>query len=447
MPDREIRRSPDRRSPDPEITRSPDRSPDHQIARSPDSPATLLSDRQRRTNVWVAAGACFTGFAGFTLVMPFLPLYISELGVEDVGEIALWSGLTLGATPAITAISAPLWGRVGDRYGSKLLVIRSLIAFVLTKGAMAFVTAPWQLVALRGLLGVFAGYGALTMAMAAESVPREEVPRAIGIVQVGQRLGPALGPVIGGFLAPVVGLRQAFLVTALFYLVALLMIVVFYREPRARHAREASRSLWSVFRELATTPGFLLALAVIFTLQTVDRSFSPILPLFVEQLGVATGRVATVSGLLFSLVALCAAMGHRAAGRLMRRWAPRVLITAVAVSTAAALVTIIIVPALWTLTMALVVASFGIGVAMTAAYSVATALLPADAHVTGFGIMTTASLIGLAFSPVLAGLVGASGLLVVFLVDVVLLAGLGIAVAAQMKTTATHGPPPEPADV
>ena len=69
------------------------------------------------------------GFAGFTVVMPFVPLYIAELGVSDVGEIALWSGLTLGATPAITAISAPLWGRVGDRYGSKLLVLRSLGAF------------------------------------------------------------------------------------------------------------------------------------------------------------------------------------------------------------------------------------------------------------------------------------------------------------------------------
>ena len=131
-----------------------------------------LTEQQSRRNVFVSAATSFTGFAGFTLVMPFLPLYISELGVSDVGEIAMWSGLTLGATPAITAISAPLWGRVGDRYGSKILVIRSLTAFVLTKAAMAFVTAPWQLVALRGLLGVFAGYGALTLSMAAESVPR-----------------------------------------------------------------------------------------------------------------------------------------------------------------------------------------------------------------------------------------------------------------------------------
>ena len=162
-----------------------------------------------RRNVYVAAAANGIGFAGFTIVMPFLPLYIRELGVADVADIALWTGLTLGATPAVTAFSAPLWGRVGDRYGSKVLVLRSLSAFVLTKGAMAFVTAPWQLFALRALLGVFAGYGALTVSMAAESVPREQMARAIGTVQIAQRLGPAVGPVIGGLLAPMVGLAGA----------------------------------------------------------------------------------------------------------------------------------------------------------------------------------------------------------------------------------------------
>ena len=118
-----------------------------------------------------AAAAGMIGFTGFTLVMPFLPLYIAELGTTDVKEIAMWTGLTLGATPTVTAISAPLWGRVGDRYGSKILVIRSLIAFILTKAAMGLVTAPWQLFALRALLGLFAGYGALTISMAAESAP------------------------------------------------------------------------------------------------------------------------------------------------------------------------------------------------------------------------------------------------------------------------------------
>jgi MFS family permease len=392
-----------------------------------------LTPTQARRNVVVAAATSFTGCAGFTIVMPFLPLYISELGVQDVGEVALWSGLTLGATPAVTAISAPLWGRVGDRYGSKILVIRSLFAFLLTKGAMAFVTAPWQLVALRGLLGVFAGYGALTMAMAAESVSREEMPRAIGTVQMAQRLGPAVGPIVGGLIAPLVGLRRSFLITALFYLAAMILMMLFYREPRGKRTAAAPRGLVAVARELAATPGFLLALAAIFTLQTVDRSFGPILPLFVDQLGVPGGRIATISGILFSTIAVCAALGHRTAGRFMARWSPRALVTTISITTAAALIAIVVIPSMWTLTMALIVASVGIGIAMTAAYSVASALIPPDAHVTGFGVMTTASLIGLAFSPVVSGLVGASGLRVVFLVDVVLLLVLAVAVALRMR--------------
>ena len=215
----------------------------HSMPSEPGAVSPPAAEFSPRRNVLAAAAANGIGFAGFTLVMPFLPLYIHELGVTDVADIAMWTGLTLGATPAVTAVSAPLWGRVGDRYGSKVLVIRSLAAFVLTKAAMAFVTAPWQLFALRALLGVFAGYGALTVSMAAESVPREQMAAAIGVVQMGQRLGPAVGPVIGGLLAPLVGMRRAFLVAALFYLAAVVMIAVFYKEPRTRQARAAARSL------------------------------------------------------------------------------------------------------------------------------------------------------------------------------------------------------------
>jgi MFS family permease len=423
----------------------PDQSPDEETT----SLVHPLTDAQRRRNVFVASATGFIGFAGFTVVMPFLPLYIRELGVRDVGEIALWSGLTLGATPAITAISAPLWGRVGDRYGSKLLVIRSLAAFALTKAAMAFVTAPWQLVALRGLLGVFAGYGALTMSMAAESVPRHRISHAIGSVQMGQRLGPAIGPLVGAVVAPLVGLRRSFLVTAGFYLVALVMMAALYREPRTRHARRAMRSLGSVLRELARTPGFVLILAVIFGLQTVDRSFSPILPLFVAQLGVPAERVAVLAGVLFSLIAACAAVGHRWADSLIKRYSARAILTTVSITTATALIVMVLAPALWTLTVALIVASLGIGVAMTAAYSLASTLLPADAHVTGFGIMTTASLVGLAFSPVLAGVVGSSGLSVVFVVDVLLMVALGIAVLGSEipKFRGSKVPPFQGSDV
>lgn len=374
------------------------------------------------------------GFTGFTLVMPFLPLYIAELGTTDVKEIAMWTGLTLGATPTVTAICAPFWGRVGDRYGSKILVIRSLIAFILTKAAMGMVTAPWQLFALRALLGVFAGYGALTISMAAESAPRDRMAQAIGMVQTGHRLGPAVGPVIGGLLAPVVGLRQAFFFAAGFYVVALVAIIVFYKEPREGGAPRKVRGGRAVLSHLFRLPGFLLALAVIFGLQTVDRSFGPVLPLYVAQAGVDMTRVPIVTGILFSLGAISAAFGHHLAGKLMQRRSARAVIVTGTLLAAIAVTTIILAPSLYLVAAAMLLFGISVGVSTTTIYAVAGSSLPADAHATGFGVMTTASLLGLAVSPIVAGFIGGTGLRLVFVVDVLLLVAVALLVWQGLRS-------------
>ena len=370
--------------------------------------------------------------------MPFLPLYIQQLGTTDVGQIAMWTGLTLGATPAVTAISAPFWGRIGDRYGSKVLVVRSLTAFVLTKAAMAFVTAPWQLFALRALLGLFAGYGSLTISMAAESAPRDKMAQAIGIVQTGQRLGPAIGPVIGGLLAQAVGLRNSFLVASAFYVVALINIIVLYKEPREGNAPRKLRGGREVFKHLIGLPGFLLALGVIFGLQTVDRSFGPVLPLYVGQVGIPDSQIPIVTGVLFSLGALSTALGHHLAGKLMKTTSTRTIVVSGTLVASGAVAAIIIAPSLWFVGAAMVLFGVALGIATTTIYAVAGSLLPADAHATGFGFMTTASLIGLAVSPVASGFIGGAGLRMVFVVDVILLLILAALVAQRMS--AVHSP-------
>ena len=393
-----------------------------------------------RRNVYTAAAANGIGFAGFTIAMPFLPLYIRELGVQDVSDIALWTGLTLGATPAITAFSAPLWGRVGDRFGSKVLVLRSLSAFVLVKAAMGLVTAPWQLLALRALLGVFAGYGSLTVSMAAESVPRERMAEAIGTVQIAQRLGPAIGPLIGGVLAPMVGLRTAFFVASGFYAVAVVLITTLYVEPQSRRATTSGRPLRSVLAELIHTPGFPMVFAVILGLQLVDRSFTPILPLYVEKLGLAPEDVPWVSGVLFAVAAFSAAYGHRMATPLVDRYPMHGLVAGTALVTAAGLGLLVAVPSVWVFALALGVSGVAIGVGMTAAYALGGRLLPPDAHATGFGVMTTAWLGGLAVSPIVAGFISGPALALVFNADIVLLVALAAAAWRWMRPAATHQP-------
>src|SRR3954451_14848842 len=166
-----------------------------------------------RRNLIAVTAASFIGFMGFTLVMPFLPLYLHQLGVTDVGEVAVWSGLCLGVTPALTALLSPFWGRLADRYGRKIMVERSLISFIFLMGAMAFVSHPWQEFALRAAQGLFAGYGALTLTMAADPAARDLVSCSSGLVQTAELLGPAVGPIVGGAVAQIVGLRYAFLVT------------------------------------------------------------------------------------------------------------------------------------------------------------------------------------------------------------------------------------------
>src|SRR5262245_49526457 len=149
-----------------------------------------------RRNLFAVTAASFMGFTGFTLVMPFLPLFIRQLGVDDVGRVALWTGLSLGVTPALNALVSPFWGRLADRFGRKIMIGRSMTSCVLVMAAMAFVTRPWHVLALRAVLGLLTGYGGLSLTMAAESAPPEHLPKAIGTVQTAQRLGPAVGPVI-----------------------------------------------------------------------------------------------------------------------------------------------------------------------------------------------------------------------------------------------------------
>src|SRR6185295_13432880 len=222
------------------------------------------------------------GYTGFTLVMPFLPLFIGQLGVSDVGEVAMWTGLSLGVTPGLTAILAPAWGRLGDRFGRKIMVERSLVSFVVLFAAMAFVTNVWQVLALRAIQGLFAGYGSLSVAMAAESAPRDRMPSAIGAVQTAQRIGPAVGPLIGGLLAQSVGLRKAFIGTAMFYAAGLVLVHVMY-DDNAIHLQPADATEGGrvTFRNVLAFQNFVLMMFVIFGLQFVDRSFGPVLPLWV----------------------------------------------------------------------------------------------------------------------------------------------------------------------
>ena len=425
-------------------------SADGTAAVGSDSGETAGAIAHWRRNLIALTAAVFIGFAGFTLVMPFLPLYIQQMGVHDVGAIAAWTGLSLGITPAMTALLAPLWGRFADRFGRKFMVARSLVSFVILMAAMGYATQPWHIFALRVAQGFFAGYGALVLTMAAESAPPGRMAHSIGLVQTAQRLGPALGPVIGGAVAGALGLRATFLVTASFYLAALILLLVMYVErPAARLSEPAAAAPTEriTFANVFAFENFVLLMALIFGFQFVDRSLGPVLPLHLTALGVPDGRLTLISGTIFTVLACTAALGHHWCARLLNLWGGRRALSRAALLAAVGAVLMGVARTPLVLGVSVAIFGVGVGVAMTAAYTIAGGALPDPARATGFGFLTSASLIGMAVSPMVAGLIAHAGIRLVFLVNAVMLLIFGAAVHRVMeeRTIGTTGPAMEDA--
>lgn len=390
----------------------------------------LNPPRWRRNQIAVVS-ASFVGFTGFTLVMPFLSRYIQELGVTDTGEVVLWTGVTLGVTPALSALCAPLWGRVGDRFGNKVLVQRALFSCVVVMALMFRATEAWHLFALRAILGLLAGYGSLTLTMAALSAPREKMASAIGSVQTAQRVGPAIGPLIGGLLASAIGLRMTFVVSSLVYAVAFVMVSVMYVDPTKGSAPERNEERVS-FSNVLAFENFVLLMLVIFSLQVVDRSFGPVLLLHVTQLGYTAGRASLLVGGLFSALALSGVAGFQLATILLKRTTARAVIVSAVLASAASLATFALVESAWPLMVTITLFGLAAGTALTTAFTAAGSVIPRHAHGVGFGFLTGASLIGSAVSPVLSGLVAARSIRVVFLSGAAVLALLVLLVRRLM---------------
>lgn len=375
--------------------------------------------------------AAFVGFTGFTLVMPFLALYIQQLGASDPADVAFWTGITLGVTPGVTAICSPFWGRVGDRFGNKFLVQRSLVGGIVIMVLMAQATAPWHLFALRAVQGLIAGYGPLTLAMAALSAPPDRMARAIATVQTAQRMGPAIGPVIGGVLAGLVGLRNVFFVSAAVYAMASLIMAFLYHERPAASGRAHRREPVS-FRDILAFENFLLLMMVIFGLQLVDKSFGPVLVLFLNQLGYGTEQSAVLAGVLFSVLAVCGALGNQLAATLLKRMTPRAVIAAAVLCAAGALALVAVGAGTWLLIGAIGIFGASVGTAMTASFSAAGSVIPRHVHGASFGFLSSASLIGFAVSPILSGMIAARSIRAVYVSGVVALVVLAVVVRRVM---------------
>ena len=265
-------------------------------------------------SVWF--GCFFTGLA-ISQILPFLPLYISQLGVTSHEALSMWSGLTFSVTFLISAIVSPLWGSLADRKGRKLMLLRASLGMAIAILLQAFATNVWQLFLLRGIMGLTSGYIPNAMALGASQVPRERSGWALSTLATAQISGVIGGPLMGGFIADHVGLRPVFFITAMLLVVSF-MVTLFLIKEGVRPTLKKSEQL-SGKDVFASLPYPALVISLFFTtlvIQLCNGSISPILALFIKSMAPDSNNIAFLSGLIASVPGVSALISAPRLGKL-----------------------------------------------------------------------------------------------------------------------------------
>jgi MFS transporter, DHA1 family, multidrug resistance protein len=163
--------------------------------------ANNSGEAQWQRTFWAMVGIQFIMTGAFQVLSPIMPLLLPELGVETASAVDLWAGILGGVTSFVAAFASPLWGRLADRHGRKLMLLRSSLAICIFTALMGVAANVWQFFAFRALMGVFAGFSSAAIALVASQVPEERLGYALGWLSTGQLVGSLVGPLMGGVLA------------------------------------------------------------------------------------------------------------------------------------------------------------------------------------------------------------------------------------------------------
>src|SRR5262245_48756002 len=271
-------------------------------------------------NLSALLAVLFVAFVGFSFSGPFLPLLVRHLGVTEPRAVALWSGVLIGLGPLSAVVTSPLWGRLADRIGGQLLLLRTVFGFAALNALSAMATNVWQLAVLRLSMGALGGFTAVALTLASLSAPPERTTRAIALVQSAQILGQMVGPAIGGLMADHWGIRAAFWGSSGLAVVAGCNMLLMYQESPASAQQRRQRRTGGTrmrWRDILGAPGFVPILVVLFVGTFAQRSYQPLIPLFVASTGAASGTVASMTGLIVAGGALAATLSANLASRLV----------------------------------------------------------------------------------------------------------------------------------
>jgi DHA1 family multidrug resistance protein-like MFS transporter len=270
------------------------------------TPRRHFSYAERNTRYWqrnlaVCVFGSFTTLVSLSMLLPFLPLYVEQLGVSSPAAVVQWSGVAFGATFFGTAITAPLWGRLADRYGRKPMLVRAAVGMAVVMSLIGIAHSVIDLVVLRLVAGLIGGYASASIVMIGTQAPRERAGWALGVLSTGALAGNLIGPLVGGFLPGWVGIRGTFFVGGAMIAVAAVATMLIVREDfdRAVDARSrlAAKAAPRAGVNRAVIPVLLVTAMMVLL---ANMSIEPIITVYIGQLGVPHEHLARVAGFVMA---------------------------------------------------------------------------------------------------------------------------------------------------
>jgi len=352
-----------------------------------------------RRNLYILFVVQLLSTAGFSLVFPFLPLYVKEIGIATGGSVEFWAGLVFASQAFTMMFAAPVWGAFADRYGRKPMLVRATFGGAVLVTLMGLVQNTEQLVILRTLQGLVTGVIPAASALAAATTPRENIGEAQGTLQMSRAMGVALGPVIGGVLGDAFGFRESFWITGALLGLAGLCTLVWVHEDFVPRETTKRPGFFASYGTLLHSPGMGGLYELSFLRSLGQSMLLPLVALFVVELIGTEEGAASITGIVIGAASLTGALSAVWLGKLGDRYGHIKVLIGSAVFAALLYIPQSFVTAAWQLILLQALVGFAAGGLIPALAALMNLWSPAGNQGATYGIDTSVNAAARAVAP------------------------------------------------
>lgn len=251
-----------------------------------------------KRNLWILWIGVFFTSASYSMVIPFLPIFLLQINVHEHTE--MWSGLLFSAAFFTGAIASPFWGMLSDKYGRKPMIIRAGIFLFIIYTLTSFVTNPYELLILRIMQGLLTGFIPGAIALIGTNTPNNKVGYALSMISTATASGGVIGPLLGGGIAELVGNRLAFASAGFLVLFSTILVIFWVKEENFTPSKDRGSVINDVKAAWTNRP-FMLVLVLTIVTACSLMTIEPVLPLYIVKLGGSSENASLLAGIVFSL--------------------------------------------------------------------------------------------------------------------------------------------------